>query len=64
MMPRYLFKLTQKQPEEMLIQAPNLRVARLMVLDKFTKKPKKESDYAIELRLVSQKKLQQRQFNK
>jgi|TARA_R100001443_G_C3325264_1_gene171063 hypothetical protein len=64
MMPRYLFKLTQKQPEEMLIKAPNLRVARLMVLDKFTKKPKKDSDYAIELRLVSQKKLQQRQFDK
>lgn len=62
-MPRYLFKLTQKKPQEMLIQAPNLRVARLMVLDQFSKKPKANEEYNVELKLVSQKNLMQRQFD-
>ena len=62
-MPRYLFKLTQKKPQEMLIQAPNLRVARLMVMDKFSKKPKANEEYNVELKLVSQKNLMQRQFD-
>lgn len=57
-MNNYLFKITQKKPQEMLIKAPNLRVARLLILEKYLNKPVDNDEFAIELKLVSQKKLQ------
>ena len=63
-MNHYLFKIAHKKPVEILIKAPNLKIARLLVLDKYQEEEAKDDDYRIELKLARKSTIERYQNNK